>query len=106
MVSVGIARNKMVAKLASQASKPDGILNVDTDAALQKLLKATAVSRLPRCGGKVADTLTLAGVHTVADLQVHWQRARSPCRSSSLCLVTVPCLALLLLLLCQKKGLL
>ena len=70
MVSVGIASNKMLAKLASQAIKPDGILVIDGEPAMQKLLKTTAVSRLPRCGGKVTDTLTLAGVHTVADLQV------------------------------------
>lgn len=73
MVSVGIAANKMLAKLASQASKPDGILVIDGHAALQKLLQRTAAARLPRCGGKVTDTLTLAGIHTVADLQVHTQ---------------------------------
>ena len=60
----------MVAKLASQASKPDGILVIDGQPALQTLLKATPAARLPRCGGKVADTLTSAGVCTVADLQV------------------------------------
>ena len=70
VVSVGIGNNKMVAKLASQASKPNGILTIDGDAALQKLLSTTPASRLPRCGGKVTDTLTMAGVHTVADLQV------------------------------------
>lgn len=70
VVSVGIGSNKMVAKLASQACKPDGILVVGGNDALQKLLQATPAARLPRCGGKVADTLTLAGVHTVADLQV------------------------------------
>jgi DNA polymerase-4 len=70
VVSVGIASNKMLAKLASQAIKPDGILVIDGEPAMQKLLKTTAVSRLPRCGGKVTDTLTLAGIHTVADLQV------------------------------------
>lgn len=73
VVSVGIASNKMVAKLASLASKPDGILVIDDDAALQKLLQATPAARLPRCGGKVTDTLTLAGVHTIADLQVCMQ---------------------------------
>lgn len=69
-MSVGIASNKMVAKLASQASKPDGILVIDGEPALQRLLQATPAARLPRCGGKVTDTLTVAGVHTVADLQV------------------------------------
>lgn len=71
VVSVGIGANKMVAKLASQGSKPDGILAIDGNDALQKLLQATPAARLPRCGGKVADTLNVAGVHSVADLQVH-----------------------------------
>ena len=70
VVSVGIASNKMLAKLASQNSKPDGILVVDSDDALQQLLQATPAARLPRCGGKVSNALGLAGVHTVADLQV------------------------------------
>ncbi|KAL3138106.1 hypothetical protein ABBQ38_005336 [Trebouxia sp. C0009 RCD-2024] len=69
VVSVGIGANKMVAKLASQGSKPDGILAIDGNDALQKLLQATPAARLPRCGGKVADTLNVAGVHSVADLQ-------------------------------------
>lgn len=69
VVSVGIASNKMLAKLASQAIKPDGILVIDGQPAMEKLLKTTPASRLPRCGGKVTDTLTLAGIHTVANLQ-------------------------------------
>lgn len=77
VVSVGIGSNKMVAKLASQASKPDSILVIDGDGALQKLLQSTPAARLPRCGGKVADTLTLAGVHTVADLQVRLPPVRT-----------------------------
>ena len=84
MVSVGIAANKMLAKLASQAIKPDGILVIDGDPAMQKLLRTTPASRLPRCGGKVTDTLTLAGIHTVADLQVfiHPPLALSSCTAS------------------------
>ena len=73
VVSIGIATNKMVAKLASLASKPDGIRVIDGPAALQQLLTNTPASRLPRCGGKVADTLSRAGVQTVADLQVSQQ---------------------------------
>lgn len=69
VVSIGLADNKMVAKLASLASKPDGMLVIDSLSALQQLLSTTPASRLPRCGGKVAETLTRAGVHTVADLQ-------------------------------------
>ena len=73
VISIGIATNKMVAKLASLASKPDGIRVIDGPAALQQLLTNTPASRLPRCGGKVADTLSRAGVQSVADLQVSHQ---------------------------------
>lgn len=70
VVSIGIASNKVMAKLASLASKPDGIRVIDGPAALQQLLTATPASRLPRCGGKVTETLSRAGVHSVAELQV------------------------------------
>lgn len=63
----------MVAKLASLASKPDGIRVIDGPAALQQLLTNTPASRLPRCGSKVADTLSRAGVQMIADLQVSQQ---------------------------------
>ena len=91
-MSVGIASNKMLAKLASQAIKPDGILVIDGDPAMQNLLKTTAVSRLPRCGGKVTDTLTLAGINTVTDLQVsiHPPFALSTCPLCTVPLTAMP----------------
>jgi len=90
VVSVGIASNKMLAKLASQAIKPDGILVIDGEPAMQKLLKTTPASRLPRCGGKVTDTLTLAGIHTVADLQVTILLALSRCPLCTVFLTAMP----------------
>ena len=78
-VSIGVATNKMVAKLASQAAKPDGVLVIGTQAALQALLAGMPAARLPRCGGQVAHTLGQAGVNTVADLQVSCQQESSTC---------------------------
>ncbi|KAK9829085.1 hypothetical protein WJX72_003815 [[Myrmecia] bisecta] len=69
VVSVGVARNKVLAKLASEASKPNGLLSVDGRQAVEALLGRMPAARLPRCGGVVAETLRAAGVETVADLQ-------------------------------------
>lgn len=45
-VSVGVARNKLLAKLASANAKPDGLLTV-ADADVPALLASTPVTRLP-----------------------------------------------------------
>lgn len=46
-VSVGVASNKLLAKLASRAAKPDGMLVLDSTAAVQRLLQRTPVDKLP-----------------------------------------------------------
>eukprot|EP00775_Hariotina_reticulata_P006163 gene6163-6401_t len=46
-VSVGVAPNKLLAKLASRAAKPDGVKVLDSVAAVQQLLQGTPVDRLP-----------------------------------------------------------
>jgi nucleotidyltransferase/DNA polymerase involved in DNA repair len=46
-VSVGVAPNKLLAKLASRAAKPDGVHVVAGVAAVQQLLADTPVDRLP-----------------------------------------------------------
>lgn len=46
-VSVGVAPNKLLAKLASRQAKPDGVHVVDGVAAVQQLLADTPVDRLP-----------------------------------------------------------
>ncbi|KAK9863912.1 hypothetical protein WJX84_000340 [Apatococcus fuscideae] len=74
-VSIGCARNKLLAKLSSQAAKPNGLHAIDTPQEVQRLLAATQAKRLPRCGGKVADTLSAAGVHSIADVQA-WSEAQ------------------------------
>jgi DNA polymerase-4 len=46
-VSLGVAPNKLLAKLASRAAKPDGVAVVGRVEAVQALLAATPVERLP-----------------------------------------------------------
>ena len=46
-VSVGIARNCFLAKVASTQAKPDGLLALDAAADVHAALAATAVERLP-----------------------------------------------------------
>lgn len=54
-VSVGVAPNRLLAKLASAAAKPDGVLLVPDQAAALELLSRTSASRLPGYGGKAAE---------------------------------------------------
>lgn len=66
-VSVGVARTKLFAKLASRRAKPDGLVVVDaaTEARVRPRL---VLADLWGVGGTTARRLTAAGLHTVADL--------------------------------------
>lgn len=66
-ITVGIARTKFLAKVASQEGKPDGLLLVEPDRELA-FLHPLPVRRLWRVGAKTAEKLRLHGVHTVADV--------------------------------------
>jgi len=66
-VSVGLAPIKMVAKLASESAKPDGLLEV-TRAGLLAFLHPLPVRRLWGVGPVAGDRLARAGFRTVADL--------------------------------------
>lgn len=46
-VSVGVAPNKLLAKLASRQAKPDGVAVVDSVERVQQLLTKTPVDRIP-----------------------------------------------------------
>ncbi|BAX95021.1 DNA polymerase IV [Mycobacterium shigaense] len=66
-ITVGIARTKFLAKVASQQAKPDGLLLVPPDAELA-FLHPLPVRRLWGVGATTAERLTAQGIHTVADV--------------------------------------
>lgn len=66
-ITVGIARTKFLAKVASQEAKPDGLLLVPPDRELA-FLHPLPVRRLWGVGAKTADKLNAHGIHTVADV--------------------------------------
>ncbi|MGG5752488.1 DNA polymerase IV [Zafaria sp. Z1313] len=65
--SVGVARNKFVAKVASTRAKPDGLLVVEP-ARTVEFLQALPVTALWGVGAKTAAVLERAGLATVRDL--------------------------------------
>ena len=66
-ITVGIARTKFLAKVASQEGKPNGLLLVPPDRELE-FLHPLPVRRLWGVGAKTADKLHAHGIHTVADV--------------------------------------
>jgi DNA polymerase-4 len=66
-ITVGIARTKFLAKVASQEAKPDGLLLVPPDRELA-FLHPLPVRRLWGVGAKTAAKLHDHGIHTVADV--------------------------------------
>ena len=66
-ISVGVARTKFLAKVASAVSKPDGLLVVEPDGELD-FLHPLSVQRLWGVGAVTATKLHERGVHTVADV--------------------------------------
>ncbi|ULE34866.1 DNA polymerase IV [Mycobacterium sp. IDR2000157661] len=66
-ITVGIARTKFLAKVASQEAKPDGLLLVPPDRELA-FLHPLPVRRLWGVGAKTADKLHSYGIETVADV--------------------------------------
>src|SRR3954447_5161739 len=66
--SVGVASSKLVAKIASDLDKPDGLVVV-APGTEQDLLRPMSVSVIPGVGPATAERLRRVGVHTVADLE-------------------------------------
>ncbi|MEN4473226.1 DNA polymerase IV [Mycolicibacterium cosmeticum] len=66
-ITVGIARTKFLAKVASQQAKPDGLLLVPPDRELA-FLHPLPVRSLWGVGAKTAEKLQVHGIHTVADV--------------------------------------
>ena len=66
--SVGVATSKLVAKVASELEKPDGLVVVSPGGE-RELLRPMPVSVLPGVGPATADRLRRVGAHTVADVE-------------------------------------
>lgn len=66
-ITVGIARTKFLAKVASQHAKPDGLLLVPPDGELD-FLHPLPVRRLWGVGAKTSEKLQAHGIYTVAQV--------------------------------------
>jgi DNA polymerase-4 len=66
--SVGVATSKLVAKIASDLEKPDGLVVV-APGTERDLLRPMKVAVIPGVGPATAERLRRVGVHTVAELE-------------------------------------
>lgn len=66
-ISVGIARTKVMAKMASRAAKPDGLLRIDPGRELE-FLHPLPVEALWGVGPSTAEKLHAANIHSVGQL--------------------------------------
>lgn len=66
--SVGVASSKLVAKIASELDKPDGLVVVPPGTE-RELLRPMKVTVIPGVGPATTERLRRVGVHTVADLE-------------------------------------
>jgi DNA polymerase-4 len=71
-VSVGVAENKLLAKLASEVNKPNGFKIVSPQER-HSFISATPVSRLPGVGPVMREKLAAWGVFVCSDLQ-QWSK--------------------------------
>jgi len=67
--SVGVATNKLVAKIASELEKPDGLTVINQDN-LRAVLDPLSVRRLPGLGRKLGERVEGAGLATFGQLRV------------------------------------
>jgi DNA polymerase-4 len=67
--SVGVAPNKLVAKIGSDLNKPDGLTVVTPDN-LREVLDPLSVRRLPGLGRKLGERVEAAGLATLGQLRV------------------------------------
>lgn len=72
--SVGIGPNKLIAKIASDFQKPDGLTLVRANEAAD-FLASMPVRKLPGIGPKMEMLLSRKGIKTIADLRVSLPRA-------------------------------
>ncbi|MFA4992603.1 MAG: DNA polymerase IV [Candidatus Omnitrophota bacterium] len=67
MASVGIAKNWLLAKLASKLNKPDGLTMID-DSNFEQTLRKASLDKLCGMGGKNGQILMAKGIKTCWDL--------------------------------------
>jgi DNA polymerase-4 len=67
--SVGIASGKVVAKVASELSKPDGLLEVATGQE-RSFLAPLPIAKLPGVGRKTGQKLNALGINTIGELSL------------------------------------
>jgi DNA polymerase-4 len=67
--SVGVAPNKLVAKIGSDLNKPDG-LTIVTAGNMREVLDPLSVRRLPGLGRKLGERVEAAGLATLGQLRV------------------------------------
>lgn len=65
--SVGVGPNMLVAKIAADVQKPDGLTVVRVDE-VKQFLQPLPVNRLPGVGRKTSKTMELLGIKTIGDL--------------------------------------
>jgi DNA polymerase-4 len=75
--SVGVAPNKLVAKIASDLHKPDGLTIVPAEE-VQRVLDPLPVRRLPGLGRKTGAKVEELGIHTFAQLRAAPERVLWP----------------------------
>jgi DNA polymerase IV (DinB-like DNA polymerase) len=68
--SIGIGPNKLVAKIASNIQKPDG-LTVVTPGEVQEFLDPMPVTKIPGIGKKTETTLKNMGIETIRELRTY-----------------------------------
>jgi DNA polymerase-4 len=66
--SVGVASNKLVAKIASDLDKPDG-LTVVPESRIRAVLDPLSIRRLPGLGRKLGERVEAAGLRTLGELR-------------------------------------
>lgn len=66
--SVGVAENKLVAKIASDLEKPDGLVVIDAESCRARL-DPLPVAVIPGIGRKTLSRLQQLGINTIADLR-------------------------------------
>ena len=75
--SVGVAPNKLVAKIASDLDKPDGLVVVTADN-LQSILDPLPVRVIPGVGPATGKQLVDAGIRSIAELRAAPDRVLEP----------------------------